>query len=117
MVLSEKNQLKKGGEKMKTVEEIKTLLEPILSGVIDGILPENTEDIIGEVIADYEESENIESENEWKQKYNELKQKYIDRFMGRESGETEEEESGETGETEEEESGNETLDDILKEEE
>ena len=81
------------------VEEVKELLKPLLDGILTGELPENGEDILQTIIADYEKNGKEDSDSsEWQDKYNNLKEKYINRFFN-----GEEEDAEEDGEIEEEE--------------
>ena len=105
------------------VEEVKELLKPLLDGILTGELPENGEDILQTIIADYERNEKEDSDsNDWKEKYNNLKEKYINRFFNGEEPKQEEAEvnknldgKNEEEEPEEEESENITIDDLLTE--
>lgn len=103
------------------VEEVKELLKPLLDGILTGELPENGEDILQTIIADYERNGKEDSDSDdWKEKYNNLKEKYINRFFnGEEHKLIEEEETGESEEEEEEEElegkENITIDDLLTE--
>lgn len=91
------------------VEEVKELLKPLLDGILTGELPENAEDILQTIIADYEKNEKEDSDSsEWKEKYNNLKEKYINRFFNGE-------ETEEDREIEEEEVEDITIDDLLTE--
>ena len=92
------------------VEEVKELLKPLLEGILTGELPENAEDILQTIIADYEKNGKEDSDSsEWQDKYNNLKEKYINRFFNGEEPKQEEEEP------EEEETENITIEDLLTE--
>lgn len=100
-----------------TLEELKELVKPLLSGIVSGEIPENAEEIIQNIIVDYseetEETEETEDavENEWKTKYDNLLEKYTDRFLnGEETEEPEEPEEPEDEKTE-------TIDTIFEKEE
>ena len=97
------------------VEEVKELLKPLLEGILTGELPENAEDILQTIISDYEKNGKEDSDSsEWQEKYNNLKEKYINRFFNGE--ETPQEEDVEKdGEIEEEEVEDITIDDLLTE--
>lgn len=97
------------------VEEVKELLKPLLEGILTGELPENAEDILQTIIADYEKNEKEDSDSsEWLEKYNNLKEKYINRFFnGVET--SQEEDAEEDVEIEEEEVEDITIDDLLTE--
>ena len=98
------------------VEEVKELLKPLLDGILTGELPENGEDILQTIIADYERNGKEDSDsNDWKEKYDNLKEKYINRFFNGEEPKPEEEEEPEEEEPEEEETENITIDDLLTE--
>ena len=105
------------------VEEVKELLKPLLDGILTGELPENAEDILQTIIADYERNGKEDSDsNDWKEKYNNLKEKYINRFFNGEEPKQEEAEvnknldgKNEEEEPEEEETENITIDDLLTE--
>ena len=97
------------------VEEVKELLKPLLEGILTGELPENAEDILQTIIADYERNGKEDSDSsEWQEKYNNLKEKYINRFFNGEET-SQEEDSEEDGEIEEEEVEDITIDDLLTE--
>lgn len=68
---------------MMDLEDVKGRIKEILSASIDGSLPENLEDHLNRFQADYEEYYSNEGDtgNVWKGKYEELKEKYISRFM------------------------------------
>ena len=99
------------------VEEVKELLKPLLEGILTGELPENAEDILQTIIADYEKNGKEDSDSsEWQDKYNNLKEKYINRFFnGEEPKQEEEEPKQEEEEPEEEETENITIEDLLTE--
>ena len=105
------------------VEEVKELLKPLLDGILTGELPENGEDILQTIIADYESNGKEDSDsNDWKEKYNNLKEKYINRIFNGEEPKQEEAEvnknldgKNEEEEPEEEETENITIDDLLTE--
>ena len=97
------------------VEEVKELLKPLLEGILTGELPENAEDILQTIIADYEKNAKEDSDSsEWQEKYNNLKEKYINRFFNGEET-SQEEDAEEDGEIEEEEVKDITIDDLLTE--
>lgn len=97
------------------VEEVKELLKPLLEGILTGELPENAEDILQTIIADYEKNEKEDSDSsEWQVKYNNLKEKYINRFFNGEET-SQEEDVEEDREIEEEEVKDITIDDLLTE--
>lgn len=97
------------------VEEVKELLKPLLEGILTGELPENAEDILQTIIADYEKNAKEDSDSiEWQAKYNNLKEKYINRFFNGEET-SQEEDAEEDGEIEEEEVKDITIDDLLTE--
>ena len=95
-----------------TLEEVKELVKPLLSGIVSGEIPENGEEIIQNIINDYSDrTDEPHIENEWKDKYNILLEKYTERFLnGEESEEPEEPEEPEEKETE-------TIDTIFEKEE
>ena len=97
------------------VEEVKELLKPLLEGILTEELPENAEDILQTIIADYEKNGKEDSDSsEWREKYNNLKEKYINRFFnGVET--SQEEDAEEDAEIEEEEVEDITIDDLLTE--
>ena len=98
------------------VEELNELLKPLLDGILTGELPENGEDILQTIISDYERNGKEDSDsNDWKEKYNNLKEKYIKRFFNGEEPKPEEEEEPEEEEPEEEETENITIEDLLTE--
>lgn len=97
------------------VEEVKELLKPLLDGILTGELPENAEDILQTIISDYEKKGKEDSDSsEWQVKYNNLKEKYINRFFNGEET-SQEEDVEEDGEIEEEEVKDITIDDLLTE--
>lgn len=98
-----------------TLEEVKDLVKPLLSGIVSGEIPENAEKIIQNIINDYSErTDEPHIENEWKDKYDSLLKKYTDRFLnGEESEEFEESEESEESEDEK----TETIDTIFEKEE
>ena len=97
------------------VEEVKELLKPLLEGILTGELPENAEDILQTIISDYEKNGKEDSDSsEWQEKYNNLKEKYINRFFNGEET-TQEEDAEEDVEIEEEEVEDITIDDLLAE--
>ena len=97
------------------VEDVKELLKPLLDGILTGELPENAEDILQTIISDYEKNAKEDSDSsEWKKKYNNLKEKYINRFFNGEET-SQEEDAEEDGEIEEEEVEDITINDLLTE--
>ena len=97
------------------VEEVKELLKPLLEGILTGELPENAEDILQTIIEYYEKNAKEDSDSsEWQEKYNNLKEKYINRFFNGEET-SQEEAAEEDGEIEEEEVKDITIDDLLTE--
>lgn len=84
-----------------TREELNRRLEPILSDALEGRAHESTEDVLKEVLDDYEKFENNSDSGEWKRKYEEIKEKYVRRFLG--GAEEEKEEIVEEKKEEEEE--------------
>ena len=97
------------------VEEVKELLKPLLEGILTGELPEKAEDILQTIISDYEKNGKEDSDSsEWQEKYNNLKEKYINRFFNGEET-TQEEDAEEDVEIEEEEVEDITIDDLLAE--
>lgn len=98
------------------VEEVKELLKPLLEGILTGELPENAEDILQTLIADYERNAKEDSDSsEWQEKYNNLKEKYINRFFNGEEPTQEEAQEDEDPEDGEEEVEDITIDDLLTE--
>lgn len=66
-----------------TLEEFKDRMKPFLEKTIDEDSQE-LEGFFGDVLKDYESFENPNHEtenNEWKEKYESLKQRYTDRFL------------------------------------
>lgn len=68
---------------MMGLEDAKERIREILTASIDGSLPENLEDHLNRFQRDYEEYYSTEGDtgNEWKGKYEQLKEKYVSRFM------------------------------------
>lgn len=96
-----------------TIEELKERTKSVLDASLDGIVHSDLENILSEVIADYEAFLAAENGGEWEAKYNELKQKYIDRFL---NGEPDEQEESVPDAQEEEAAGEDiTIEDLIKE--
>ena len=93
-----------------TIEELKEVVKPLLSGIVSGEIPENAEDILQNIIDNYptapDEPKEPE-ENEWKAKYDALLKKYTDRFLN----------GDEQDEQDEPEETTETIDTIFEKEE
>lgn len=95
-----------------TIEELKERTRSVIDASLDGVVHSDLENILSEVIADYEAFLAAENGGEWELKYNELKQKYIDRFLNGEP----EEPLKELNEQEPEMSSEDvTIDDLIKE--
>lgn len=99
-----------------TLEEFKTRLSPILDAALEGNVHEDTESFFQEIQQDYLDfSEN--SGDPWKQKFMELKEKYVRRFINGTEEEIQDEVKEEPEEENKEEEKIEEIEikDILKE--
>lgn len=71
---------------MMTLEEVRAHFETMTGAALDGSMPENMEDIITAFRNDYEEyytQKQPDSDDAvYKQKYEDLREKYIKRFSG-----------------------------------
>lgn len=71
---------------MMTLEQVREHIETLTGASLDGTMPENMEDIIGAFRDDYEEyysqEKPTENDDTYKQKYEDLRDKYIKRFSG-----------------------------------
>lgn len=95
-----------------TIEELKERTRSVIDASLDGVVHSDLENILSEVIADYEAFLAAENGGEWELKYNELKQKYIDRFL---NGEPEEPLEQLNEQEPEMSSEDVTIDDLIKE--
>lgn len=68
---------------MLSLETIKERIADMLSYSLEGEIHENMEQYLSDIQADYDEFYllNVPGED-WKKRYDELKEKYISRFMG-----------------------------------
>lgn len=93
-------------DKVMTLEELRVRSEEIIRDALDGKVPEKLEDTMEEIIKDYESmGASGDDGSEWKAKYEDLREKYVRRFSGREKDakKEEREKTEELDETEEEE--------------
>lgn len=67
------------------LEEFKGKSREILSESLEGRIHESLEDILSEVLKDYERFENYNDSGEWEKKYKDLKEKYVSRFINGEN--------------------------------
>lgn len=103
-----------------TVEELRERTEEIIRDALEGKVSERLEDTMQEIIKDYEERGEDKGDSEWKGRYEELREKYVRRFSGRENDskvEKKETEVEEKKEKDGEEKKDVRIKDILKEEE
>lgn len=93
-----------------TLEELRVRSEEIIGDALDGKVPEKLEDTMAEIIKDYESMGASGNDGgEWKAKYEDLREKYVRRFSGREKEPTgKKEERGKTEELDETEEVDET---------
>lgn len=72
---------------MTELETAKERIADLLSSSLDGQIHENMETYLSDIQNDYEEFyANLPGTDGWKAKYDELKEKYINRFMGDSTG-------------------------------
>lgn len=64
-----------------TLQEFQDRSRDIVDAAIEGQYHEGTVDLISDVLKDYEEKMNA-PDNGWPEKYEKLKEKYIERFFG-----------------------------------
>lgn len=64
-----------------TLQEFQERSRDIVDAGVDGKYHESTLDLISDVLKDYEKHENT-PDNGWQEKYEKLKEKYIERFYG-----------------------------------
>lgn len=64
-----------------TLQEFQDRSRDIVDAAIEGKYHEATVDLISDVLKDYEEKMNA-PDNGWQEKYEKLKEKYIERFFG-----------------------------------
>lgn len=64
-----------------TLLEFQERSRDIVDAGVDGKYHESTLDLISDVLKDYEQRDNT-PDNGWKEKYEKLKEKYIERFYG-----------------------------------
>lgn len=64
-----------------TLLEFQERSRDIVDAAVDGKYHESTLDLISEVLKDYEQRDNT-PDNGWQEKYEKLKEKYIERFYG-----------------------------------
>lgn len=94
------------------LEDLKSAVEEILHDTVEGRVSDKIEDVLSEVISDYERFENMPNDSEYRTKYEELKEKYIKRFITGSDGEYIEPTAEHKEETEEI-----TTEDLFKEDE
>lgn len=64
-----------------TLQEFQERSRDIVDAAIEGKYHESTVDLISDVLKDYEQTVNA-PDNGWQEKYEKLKEKYIERFFG-----------------------------------
>lgn len=64
-----------------TLQEFQERSRDIVDAAIEGEYHEATVDLISDVLKDYEQMKNA-PDNGWQEKYEKLKEKYIERFFG-----------------------------------
>lgn len=88
-----------------TTEELKEKIKLILDSSLEGVVHPELENIMQEIVTDYEKGFSSGETDTYKAKYEELKEKYIERFVnGGNSGEDDIVEEEEEEEKEEKES-------------